>query len=246
MSHAFLLSNLDFATSIFFSLMLQFLWTFRGNGDKDELRRIILFTDNHSWRHEQGGWGRSEGCFTENFFTGTQCICSFSRRSCAIHVHFLWHTICIPFHLCRHFGIFVPLYEKCRKVATTSYSCAIRETEHGGRARGIVKPLHHCGYFNWLKRPHPIRADFDEHRTWQRILQRNNVFLPEKHVITTMNCQVHGSMCLYVFVPLKEALGTAGQTKRPTSCVHITPSKKCEVIEKYDETYKKVKSMQVY
>jgi H/ACA ribonucleoprotein complex subunit 2 len=28
----------------------------------------------------------------------------------------------------------------------------------------------------------------------------------------------------YIFVPSKEALGTAGQTKRPTSCVLIKPS----------------------
>jgi ribosomal protein L7Ae-like RNA K-turn-binding protein len=49
-----------------------------------------------------------------------------------------------------------------------------------------------------------------------------------------------------VFVPSKEALGTAGQTKRPTSCVLIKPSKNSEVKEKYGETYKKVKSMPVY
>ena len=29
----------------------------------------------------------------------------------------------------------------------------------------------------------------------------------------------------YIFVPSKEALGTAGQTKRPTSCVLIKASK---------------------
>ncbi|KAJ1493781.1 50S ribosomal protein L30e-like protein [Baffinella frigidus] len=42
----------------------------------------------------------------------------------------------------------------------------------------------------------------------------------------------------YIFVPSKEALGTAGQTKRPTSCVLIK--------EKYDEVFKKVKSVQMY
>jgi H/ACA ribonucleoprotein complex subunit 2 len=50
----------------------------------------------------------------------------------------------------------------------------------------------------------------------------------------------------YVFVPSKEALGTAGQTKRPTSCVLIKPSKDEDTKEKYEEAFKKVKSIQVY
>ena len=50
----------------------------------------------------------------------------------------------------------------------------------------------------------------------------------------------------YVFVPSKEALGTAGQTKRPTSCVLIKKPSDEEGKEKYDEIFKKVKGMQVY
>ena len=41
-------------------------------------------------------------------------------------------------------------------------------------------------------------------------------------------------------------LGTAGHTKRPTSCVLIKPSKDEDTKEKYEEVAKKVKSMQVY
>lgn len=65
-------------------------------------------------------------------------------------------------------------------------------------------------------------------------------------VISHLPCLCEDNDVPYVFVPSKEALGTAGQTKRPTSCVLIKPSKNSEVKEKYDETYKKVKSMQVY
>eukprot|EP00960_Hanusia_phi_P027505 746864-Hanusia_phi.AAC.6 len=50
----------------------------------------------------------------------------------------------------------------------------------------------------------------------------------------------------YVFVPSKEALGTAGQTKRPTSCVLIKKPTDEEGKEKYDEIFKKVKGMQMY
>lgn len=49
----------------------------------------------------------------------------------------------------------------------------------------------------------------------------------------------------YIFVPSKEALGTAGQTKRPTSCVLIKAGGDSDQKEKYDEVFKKVKSMQV-
>jgi H/ACA ribonucleoprotein complex subunit 2 len=49
----------------------------------------------------------------------------------------------------------------------------------------------------------------------------------------------------YVFVPSKEALGTAGQTKRPTSCVLIKKGGDGDQKEKYDEVSKKVKEMQV-
>eukprot|EP00287_Rhodomonas_sp_CCMP768_P008393 CAMPEP_0196726918 /NCGR_PEP_ID=MMETSP1091-20130531/8030_1 /TAXON_ID=302021 /ORGANISM="Rhodomonas sp., Strain CCMP768" /LENGTH=146 /DNA_ID=CAMNT_0042069421 /DNA_START=33 /DNA_END=473 /DNA_ORIENTATION=- len=50
----------------------------------------------------------------------------------------------------------------------------------------------------------------------------------------------------YIFVPSKEALGTAGQTKRPTSCVLIKQGTSEEAQEKYKEVLKKVKSMQLY
>jgi H/ACA ribonucleoprotein complex subunit 2 len=55
----------------------------------------------------------------------------------------------------------------------------------------------------------------------------------------------------YVFVPSKEELGHAGSTKRPTSCVFITPDQKkkpkgetiaedAEYRELYDECFKEV------
>mmetsp|Transcript_34457 Transcript_34457/g.67396 ORF Transcript_34457/g.67396 Transcript_34457/m.67396 type:complete len:153 (-) Transcript_34457:194-652(-) len=53
----------------------------------------------------------------------------------------------------------------------------------------------------------------------------------------------------YIFVPSKEALGTAGQTKRPTSCVLVKVGGKdtdSDQKEKYDEVFKKVKAMQQY
>jgi len=50
----------------------------------------------------------------------------------------------------------------------------------------------------------------------------------------------------YVFVPSKEALGAAGQTKRPTSCVLVKAGGDCDQKEKYEEVLKKVKSMQTY
>jgi H/ACA ribonucleoprotein complex subunit 2 len=65
-------------------------------------------------------------------------------------------------------------------------------------------------------------------------------------VISHLPCLCEDNDVPFVFVPSKEARGTAGQTKRPTSCVLIKPSKNSELKEKYDETYKKVKSMQVY
>jgi H/ACA ribonucleoprotein complex subunit 2 len=48
----------------------------------------------------------------------------------------------------------------------------------------------------------------------------------------------------YVFVPSKEALGTAGQTKRPTSCVLIKKGGDGDLKEKYQECFDKVKKMQ--
>jgi len=65
-------------------------------------------------------------------------------------------------------------------------------------------------------------------------------------VISHLPCLCEDNDVSYVFVPSKEALGTAGQTKRPTSCVLIKPSKDEDTKEKYEEVAKKVKSMQVY
>ena len=54
----------------------------------------------------------------------------------------------------------------------------------------------------------------------------------------------------YVFLPSKEDLGTAGSTKRPTSCVMIVPGGKKKDLdsakdykELYDECFVKVKEM---
>mmetsp|Transcript_71718 Transcript_71718/g.149706 ORF Transcript_71718/g.149706 Transcript_71718/m.149706 type:complete len:147 (-) Transcript_71718:147-587(-) len=65
-------------------------------------------------------------------------------------------------------------------------------------------------------------------------------------VISHLPCLCEDNSVHYIFVPSKEALGTAGQTKRPTSCVLIKPGKDEETKEKYDEVAKKVKSLQVY
>lgn len=57
----------------------------------------------------------------------------------------------------------------------------------------------------------------------------------------------------YIFIPSKEDLGSAGATKRPTSCVMIVPGggkskknadKTDEYRETYDEIVKEIKTMQ--
>jgi H/ACA ribonucleoprotein complex subunit 2 len=50
----------------------------------------------------------------------------------------------------------------------------------------------------------------------------------------------------YIFVTSKEALGLAGQTKRPTSCVLIKPGTDSDLKEKYQEVHAKVKGLQQY
>ena len=50
----------------------------------------------------------------------------------------------------------------------------------------------------------------------------------------------------YIFVNSKEALGLAGQTKRPTSCVLIKQGTDSDVKEKFQEVHTKVKSLQQY
>lgn len=65
-------------------------------------------------------------------------------------------------------------------------------------------------------------------------------------VISHLPCLCEDNDVPYIFVPSKEALGTAGQTKRPTSCVLIKASKDEDIKEKYEEVHKKVKSMQVF
>jgi H/ACA ribonucleoprotein complex subunit 2 len=66
-------------------------------------------------------------------------------------------------------------------------------------------------------------------------------------------CEDHGIP--YVFVSSKEALGQAGLTKRPTSCMMILPKPvkgemgsdgdAKEYSEGYKEVYSKVKSVQI-
>ena len=50
----------------------------------------------------------------------------------------------------------------------------------------------------------------------------------------------------YIFVTSKEALGLAGQTKRPTSCILIKKGGDSDLKEKYEEVFTKVKGMQEY
>jgi H/ACA ribonucleoprotein complex subunit 2 len=51
----------------------------------------------------------------------------------------------------------------------------------------------------------------------------------------------------YMYVPSREAIGTACKTKRPTSCVFICqPEKKHEMKEKYTEAVDLVKSKNPY
>lgn len=47
----------------------------------------------------------------------------------------------------------------------------------------------------------------------------------------------------YIFVPSKEALGTASQTKRPTSVVMINLKPDSEHIEAFNEAVTEVKSL---
>lgn len=47
----------------------------------------------------------------------------------------------------------------------------------------------------------------------------------------------------YVYVPSKRALGEAGGTKRPTSCVLIEITGAFDSQDKYDEVLKKVKAL---
>ncbi|GME76789.1 unnamed protein product [Ambrosiozyma monospora] len=47
----------------------------------------------------------------------------------------------------------------------------------------------------------------------------------------------------FLFVPSKEDLGSAGATKRPTSCVMIVPKKDGDYKEGYNEIVKEIKSL---
>ncbi|KAI8910888.1 50S ribosomal protein L30e-like protein [Gorgonomyces haynaldii] len=47
----------------------------------------------------------------------------------------------------------------------------------------------------------------------------------------------------YVYVPSKDDLGSAGSTKRPTSCVMLVPEKDAEYKETYDEIFSQVKGL---
>ena len=47
----------------------------------------------------------------------------------------------------------------------------------------------------------------------------------------------------YVYVPSREALGTASQTKRPTSCVLVVLGKDSGLKEAYNEVFEEVKSL---
>lgn len=71
-------------------------------------------------------------------------------------------------------------------------------------------------------------------------------------VISHIPVLCEDSKVQYVFVPSKEDLGTAGSTKRPTSCVMISPSSNASVKDKekfqefqqgYDEVVKEVEAL---
>ena len=49
----------------------------------------------------------------------------------------------------------------------------------------------------------------------------------------------------YVYVPSKEDLGLAGATKRPTSCIMVTPKAGADFQEAYDEVYSTVQGLPV-
>ena len=47
----------------------------------------------------------------------------------------------------------------------------------------------------------------------------------------------------YVYVPSKEDLGSAGSTKRPTSCVLVESKKDADYNDAYDEVFEQVKTL---
>eukprot|EP01116_Phalansterium_solitarium_P003920 TRINITY_DN14768_c0_g1_i1.p1 TRINITY_DN14768_c0_g1~~TRINITY_DN14768_c0_g1_i1.p1 ORF type:complete len:141 (+),score=33.96 TRINITY_DN14768_c0_g1_i1:198-620(+) len=48
----------------------------------------------------------------------------------------------------------------------------------------------------------------------------------------------------YIYVPAKEALGAASQTKRPTSCVIVAPKAGSSLVESFDAALADVKALQ--
>jgi len=64
-------------------------------------------------------------------------------------------------------------------------------------------------------------------------------------VITHVPILCEESDVPYCYVPSKEDLGTAGSTKRPTSCVMIVKNKDAEYKDLYEECVNEVKEMEV-
>ncbi|ORX58491.1 L30e-like protein [Piromyces finnis] len=64
-------------------------------------------------------------------------------------------------------------------------------------------------------------------------------------VITHVPILCEESDVPYCYVPSKEDLGTAGSTKRPTSCIMVVKNKDAEYKDLYDECVKEVKEMEV-
>ena len=64
-------------------------------------------------------------------------------------------------------------------------------------------------------------------------------------VITHVPILCEESDVPYCYVPSKEDLGTAGSTKRPTSCVMIVKNKDAEYKDLYEECVSEVKEMEV-
>jgi H/ACA ribonucleoprotein complex subunit 2 len=62
-------------------------------------------------------------------------------------------------------------------------------------------------------------------------------------VITHLPVLCEEAKIPYIYVPAKQALGAASATKRPTSCVLITPDKSYS--DKYDDLFATAKAAQL-
>lgn len=61
-------------------------------------------------------------------------------------------------------------------------------------------------------------------------------------VITHVPIMCEDAQVPYIYVTSKEELGTAGQTKRPTSCILLSAKDGDDFKEAYDECFKETKA----